>query len=1146
MSEIYNQLTARLKKAYFRQIGFEITSNLLGIVMGFVLALLLMLVLENRFYFNSGIRTGFLIVLGITFVGSLIWAFGFPFLKNPYRAEKVAKTVGAHFPTLKDRLLNALQLYQNHPEENPFILAEFKELEKLCRNINFSEAISSHRFKQFGIFFSGLLGAVLIICFIFFNPLSASLNRLWHAGKTFRVEPKFEFISLSKDVRVPKGEPATLGFQLNLLAGEQEDLSNTQEAEAKIFFYDDEGFQQGEIKIFSDSSGKYIHKMPGVLKNGFYNAEISLPGIGELTTKKYRLEVLIPATVNWFQMSISPPAYTGLPKRTLEKNVGETTVIKGSKVSIYGELSRSAPKLNLILNDSVKHRLPLNSKAFSWQVHAKSPLAFQFYIEDSLEILSKKSPVYEIGIINDNGPELELSLPDTPVLDLPRDLKVEIQGMVQDDFGISGVKLHYRLARSEFAEVQESFQFISIPQSAFENTAFYDSPYKGSFFYQWSLESQLLVAGDEFEFFIEALDNDRVSGPKSARSDMFILKYPALDELFTRVEKKESDVFDELEKQLSKSKGIQKELNELEAKLKQQSKSSWQEKQDLESLKSKQKKALEQLNELNQKLEALKNTLQKDQLASSETLEKYQEIQKLLKELNDPKLLQNQDLLNKAIDNLNERQIREALKNMDETQKGLQESLDRTLNLLKRMKIDRKFDEAIERASAMIEKQRELQKQTREKQSSKNYKQLAREQSQLQEMHQQYQKSLKDLQNEIQNYSQPEKMPLSEMDSLNREQELQKPEEDIKNAQSELENDNPSEAGKKQQQMINKMLKQRSMLSQMKEKAKMLDFAFLLNYLKNMIQNAVELSVQQERLLEPLEFQPIRIKEDSVQVKIAQTQDYLKENLGYLQEKTKAVGNQSAQLAGQMMNILKISEIHMEKAISYSRSGYTNAIQREMLLAMKALNDFADNSANLLEKLLTQKPMHGQGGGESGQKQMRQLANEQSQLNQQTQGMQSGSQVNNAKRLAQLAAQQRLLEQQLQKIRQAQSSGEQSGSGEKLIGDLENLAKEMAQVAKQMESGSINQKMIEKQQKILSRMLDASMAIRQEKFQKEREAKSGKTISRLSPPDGLKEAQKTLVEEVLESLNINAISDDYRKIIQNYYKKVQKDANKMR
>jgi hypothetical protein len=68
-----------------------------------------------------------------------------------------------------------------------------------------------------------------------------------------------------------------------------------------------------------------------------------------------------------------------------------------------------------------------------------------------------------------------------------------------------------------------------------------------------------------------------------------------------------------------------------------------------------------------------------------------------------------------------------------------------------------------------------------------------------------------------------------------------------------------------------------------------------------------------------------------------------------------------------------------------------------------------------------------------------------------------------------------------------------------LAGNVDKIVQDMADVVRDLENKNVNPRVLEKQQRILSRLLDAQRSLRKEEFDKRRESKTGIDVARRSP-----------------------------------------------
>jgi len=104
-------------------------------------------------------------------------------------------------------------------------------------------------------------------------------------------------------------------------------------------------------------------------------------------------------------------------------------------------------------------------------------------------------------------------------------------------------------------------------------------------------------------------------------------------------------------------------------------------------------------------------------------------------------------------------------------------------------------------------------------------------------------------------------------------------------------------------------------------------------------------------------------------------------------------------------------------------------------------------------------------------------------------------------------------------------------------GKLENMAKEMDEVIKDMEKKNVNRETIQRQQKILQRMLDASKSQQEKDLSEKRKGETAKEYTARSPnelPKDLTDRKNKLRQELLKEMN-QGYSKDYEELIKKYF-----------
>src|SRR5690606_21167590 len=207
--------------------------------------------------------------------------------------------------------------------------------------------------------------------------------------------------------------------------------------------------------------------------------------------------------------------------------------------------------------------------------------------------------------------------------------------------------------------------------------------------------------------------------------------------------------------------------------------------------------------------------------------------------------------------------------------------------------------------------------------------------------------------------------------------------------------------------------------------------------------------------------------------------------------------------------------------------------------SMMHLNELALLLSEVMNQLMNSS---GGGGGGSLQQliqQMQQTAAQQQQLNQEIQQFLNEMQGNRLsidaqQRLQQMAAQQRAIKQQLDEMRR---NPEARGN---LLGDLERIAEQMEETIGELERQHLHPRMIERQQQILQRLLDAQRSIHQRGQEDRREAQEGRDILR-EGPDRLppEEAVEKLRRDLIRALE-SGYAPDYEELIKRYFELLQR------
>jgi hypothetical protein len=110
----------------------------------------------------------------------------------------------------------------------------------------------------------------------------------------------------------------------------------------------------------------------------------------------------------------------------------------------------------------------------------------------------------------------------------------------------------------------------------------------------------------------------------------------------------------------------------------------------------------------------------------------------------------------------------------------------------------------------------------------------------------------------------------------------------------------------------------------------------------------------------------------------------------------------------------------------------------------------------------------------------------------------------------------------------------------KQLGDLNQIAQDMQEVMSDMQSGNITPETRQRQDRILSRLLDASRSMNDRDYEKSRESNSGQDVTRRSPgaidlPEQQRQSMRTMMQQLRQGY-----SKDYENLIRQYFEALQR------
>jgi len=1017
---------------------------------------------------------------------------------------RLAESVGKTFLEIKDELKNAIELDKEKNKEifsSELIQASIEKVSSKLTRVDLDKCIDYSGLK---LFFKIVIGFVLlnVLMFIIFPQLSWATFRIINYQKEFAVTPNLMFEISPGDTSITKGDYLKIKISVY---GESPDLVNLNIKESGSTKYLSK-------KIFRNKDGYFISKFENV-KNPFVYKITS----GKLSSRIYRIKVIDRPVIKNLRVKISPPAYSRISE-TEQIDNGNIAALRGSRIFLSVNSSKPLKSAKLIFSDSSSIQMKIKNDNASLIFTLNESKTYFISISDKFGVRNSNPIKYSVNVIDDLYPEIELLKPNTDV-QLGNNNMIQILSDIKDDYGFTKLLLRFKLVSSRFESPWEKEKSLEIPVNIDEKEQQSE--------YVWNVAELNPTVEDVYSFYLEIFDNDRISGPKSAKSKTLTVRIPTLDELYKDADKKQGDIKNDLEETLKEANKLKEEIKKLSNELKQDKKEiSWNEKEKIQKSIEKFQQLQNKIDDVQKQLSEMKKDVQENKLLSNETLEKYQELQNLMDELTNEELKNAFKKLEDALKSLNRNDTQKALDEMKFDEETFQKSLERTINLLKRIQIEQKLDELTKRAENISEELEELQKSTEQEKIDSD--KLAKKQNELTKEIQKFNEEAEKLSKKMSEFKD---MPKDEMDKLNKELDEQNNEEKSENAEKQLEKNNRQQASQMQKQMLSNMKQNMKKLSQIQSSMQMQNQISTMMEMMKALNGLISLSKEQESIR-----QKNQSGNSSEFNESTKSQNQLKNNLDKIINQLSELSQKSFAITPEMGKALGKAKMNMQQAIQNIQSKNVSSVLKSQQESMKYLNESASLLKSGMEQMM-------QGGGQGGgmmslMQQMEKLSQQQMGLNQITQQLNQGQLTEGQQgELQKLAQQQEMIRKSLDELNR---EAKESGQSKKLATNLEDILKEMKEVVENLQSEKIDDDVIKSQDKILSRMLDAQRSINERDYEKQRESAEGKTFSRKSPGELSDIEKKTKIQEELQKAIREGYKKDYENLIRRYYESLEK------
>ncbi len=833
----------------------------------------------------------------------------------------------------------------------------------------------------------------------------------------------------------------------------------------------------------------------------------------------YGIVPVDPLFVSDMVLSVAYPPHTGLLADEFRGDPPPLRLPSGSVLVFEGLASRALSSVQLVDSagsEVVSFSVEGNEFEARWSPSVSG--SFEWMFRDQMGGAAEIQPeALEVLVVPDAEPTIEIPIPGRDTV-MPLNLRQPLLLEGGDDYGLRRIELvAYRV--TSFGERMEpvSQGFDVGGQRAILARPLLD------------LRGWGLMPGDTVRYYARAVDSSPVS--QVSTSQEYFLSMPDAADLrreaedaFQEVAERLTELAAEAERQSTENReqalesvrqrGTEQGASEEEA---------FQEREELEAALTEQREMNAVVDSMRQEMESLEALMQESGQADPELRRQLEELQELLEQMTGDELRQRMEEMAEALERENTSAAADALEEMADEQEELRDRLEEAMERFRRAALEQDFRATTDEIEELARQEQALADAMKEGDNSDL---RARQQEDLARQTEAIEENMASLEERLAEMGEQQASE-GVREAVERSSEAR---ESMNEAQQRAEQGEAQEAGEQAQRAADEMQRaaqemQRAMAEMAREQMEKMQRAMI-----QTADDALSLARRQNQLNEEMrgvgqeELAQMRAQ----QATMLQGIENIAENL---QLATEGAMGESREISAQMglaMESLQNTIDAME-----GRRGRTPSALAQAEQAIGDLNQLALMAIANAEQMGQQ----GQGqGGEEVSEQLEQLAQQQ------------GDIMNQSTQLMPMELGEQAMQQQMEQMSEGQQSvasdlgdlADEPGADESL-GDLQQLAQEAQAIAEEMvNQGRLTPEMIQRQERLFHRLLDAGRSLEREEYSEERESEQPEEFERAQVMPLTGEQMGVMRYEIPDGTRLQELNPAVRQLILEYFERLNR------
>ncbi len=430
----------------------DVTAGLITLAIGVLAYLLTMSVLEHWVIPGgwSDPARFFLFALLILCCAWYSWRTFWPLLSQPINPVFAANAIEQSSPSLKNSLLNLL-LLRGHKREmsrQVYQAIESQAAQGLSQ-VRMETVVDRSAILRLGYILVALTAVSVLYRVLSPKDLFSSAGRVLMPWSDIATPSRVSISNVT-----PGNTKTARGEQLKISA----EIFGLEEDEPVKLLYStaDEQIVKQEIPMSAGESGiQFSCKVPSRLgggdRRGVQQDFTYWIEAGDARSPRYNVQVFARPTLVVTRLRYDYPSYTGFPSREVE-HTGDIRAVEGTRVTVFAQANKPIKAAHVDFDADGRNDLLMNSKDQQASVtfplglreDRRTPLHRSYMLKYTTTDGNRNQlpPKYPIDVQPDYAPEIQLLLPEEPMLEVALNKEIEFELEARDpDFALSQVLL---------------------------------------------------------------------------------------------------------------------------------------------------------------------------------------------------------------------------------------------------------------------------------------------------------------------------------------------------------------------------------------------------------------------------------------------------------------------------------------------------------------------------------------------------------------------------------------------------------------------------------------------------------------------------------------------------------------------------------